>query len=415
MPSWPQSEEVRLALPHLRNRLIYLAGAVALVPALLVPSAQASTPADEMPQGRVRGEYALLLPSGLPDVTNTPQPTASPEPAASPTATAPPQPVASPAPAPAAQPRMVRWVYMVGSQLPSAVRRHPEDVDVISPAWFHMDANGDVYGNDSPEVTQFAKQHGIKVMPIVDNGEFDPDVAHAILIDGHNQTRALDGLTWMLNNWGYDGINIDWENLYNSDRDLFSGFMANVYARVHRENGKTVTMALGSKTKETYDGFAGPFDYAALAPNFDLAVIMTYDQHYAGGEPGPVASIQWVEDVVNYATKSIPANKLLLGLPFYGYDWNVSWGGWARALSYSDIVSTVFAYGAGIQMDPASQTPVYTYDSGSGVHQIWFENSTSLEAKLKLAAKHGLAGWGAWRGGMEDQNFWSLNLSPIAA
>src|SRR5262249_1964637 len=112
--------------------------------------------------------------------------------------------------------------------------------------------------------------------------------------------------------------------------------------------------------------------------------------------------------------QSIPPGKLLLGLPFYGYNWNVSLGGWARAMSYPEIVNTVFANGPGIQMDSASQTPVYTYSNRSGTHQIWFENSTSLSAKLDLAAKHGLAGWGAWRVGLEDQNFWSLNLSPTA-
>ena len=192
--------------------------------------------------------------------------------------------------------------------------------------------------------------------------------------------------------------------------------MSNVYARVHRENGKLVTLALASKTEDRYDGFAGPFDYAALAPSFDYGVVMTYDQHYAGGEAGPVASIDWVEKVIKYATQSIPANKLLVGLPFYGYNWNLTYGGWARAMSYDDIMHTVFAYGPGITMDPLSKTPMYTYSAGrNGVHQIWFENSTSLGYKLDLAAKYGLAGWGAWRGDMEDENFWSLNLSPAAA
>jgi spore germination protein len=367
----------------------------ALLPALLAPAVHASTPADgtaqDAPPPSVTGQgLALLL---------------APPPAE------PPAPIV-PEPLPASSPHMLRWVYMVGPQLPDSVRQHPENIDVLAPAWFHLDANGNVYGNDAPEVTQFARAHGIKLMPIVANGEFDPDAAHDILIDSHNQTRALDGLSWLVNNFGYDGVNIDFENLYNSDRAGFSAFMSNVYARVHRENGKTVTLALASKTKEAFNGFAGPFDYAALAPNFDLAVIMTYDQHYAGGEAGPVASLNWVEDVINYATQSIPASKLLLGLPFYGYNWNVTYGGWARAMSYSAIVRTVFAFGPGIEMDAGSQTPVYTYSGPDGTHQIWFENSTSLGLKLALAAKHGLAGWGAWRGGMEDQNFWTLNLSP---
>jgi spore germination protein len=390
---------VQLGFPAFRKRLIPVAAVAAFLPMVLAPSTYAWAPGDAIPT-------QTPIP---PEQTTTPSPSSDGF-----ALLLAPVPQPSPPPLPPAQPKMLRWAYMVGSQLPDSIRQHPEDIDVLSPAWFHLDANGDVYGDDSPDVTQFAKAHGIKIMPIVDNGEFDPDVAHDILIDGHTQTRALDGLTWMVNNFGYDGVNIDFENLYNSDRDGFSGFMSNVYARVHRENGKMVTLALASKTKETFDGFAGPFDYASLAPSFDLAVVMTYDDHYAGGEAGPVAPLDWDEQVIDYATKFIPPSKLLLGLPFYGYNWNVSAGGWARAMSYDDIVRTVFAHGPGIQMDQPSGTPVYTYDSGNGVHQIWFENSTSLGYKLALAAKHGLAGWGAWRVGMEDQNFWNLNLSPSA-
>jgi len=309
---------------------------------------------------------------------------------------------------PPAKPRMTRWAYMVGSQLPESVRQHPENIDVLSPAWFHLDDDGDVYGDDIPSVTRFAKEHNIKLVPIVANGEFDAGVAHDLVSDGGIQTHALKSMSDLVKRFGYAGINIDFENLYLRDRKGFSAFMSNVDGYLHREGGKLVTLALPSKTQEMFDGFAGAFDYAALAPNVDLVVVMTYDEHYAGGEAGPVASIGWVEDVVKYVTKSFPANKVLLGLPFYGYNWNVSWGGQAAAMGYSDIVRTVFANGAGITMDPISKTPYTTYSNGSGTHQIWFENSTSLGAKVDLAQKYGLAGWGAWRIGLEDNNFWSI-------
>jgi spore germination protein YaaH len=380
-------------LPSLPLKFSRVASLAVLLPALLVPGVHASAPADMSSQPGASEGLALFLP---------PPPADESEPAV-------------PQPEPAAnQPHMLRWVYMTGTVLPEAVRQHPENIDVLSPAWYHLDGDGNIYGSGSAQVTRFAHEHGIKVMPIVANGEFDPDDAHDVFIDSHNQTRALDGLQWLVNNFGYDGINIDFENLYNADRNLFSGFMSNVYARIHREVGKTVTIALASKTREDYHGFAGPFDYAGLAPSFDYGVLMAYDQHYAGGEPGPVASLKWDEDVLKYVTQSIPASKLLLGLPFYGYNWNVTYGGWATPMSYNAIVKTVFAFGSGIQMDPASQTPSYTYQAPDGTHQIWFENSTSLGLKLQLAARYGLAGWGAWRGGMEDQNFWSLNLSPTA-
>ncbi len=299
---------------------------------------------------------------------------------------------------------------MVGPQLPDSVRQHPDEIDVLSPQWFHLDANGEIYGSDSPEVTQFAKAHGIKLMPAIINGEFDADAAHDILIDATNQTRALDSLSSLISTFGYDGINIDFENLYPSDRQAFSAFMSNVYARVHRDNGKTVTIALPSKTHETFDGWSGPFDYAALAPSFDLAIVMTYDYSNSGTPAGPVAPLGWVQNVIDYARRSIPPNKLLVGLPLYGYDWNL-WTGAVRVMTYAATVRTVFNYGPGIQVDSASQSPTYSYTAGDGTHEIWFENSSSLAQKLALAAKDGLAGWGAWRAGQEDQNFWLLNLA----
>ena len=383
-----------------------------LLGTLFTSAARAQTPVDPSGQTELPDQgLALLMPSP-PAVEVAPLPQPSPSPLLLPQPSSSPAAIVPAAPA-AVQPQtrsMIRWGYMVGDTLPDSVRQHPEDFDVLSPAWFHFDADGDIYGQASPEVEQFARAHNIKLVPIVDNGEFDPDVAHGMLIDGSLQTHALDSLQSLLSDGTFAGINIDFENIYDDDRVPFDAFMSNVYARLH-PLGKLVTIALPAKTNED-PGFGYPFDYAGLAPNFDLAVIMTYDDHYAGGQAGAVAPLDWVGDVINYATKFIPANKLLLGLPFYGYDWDVTDGGWASAIGYSDIQQTVFDHGGSVYMDPQSHTPVYTYtDPYGSTHQIWFEDSTSLSYKLTLAENKGLAGWGAWRVGLEDQNFYSLNLT----
>ncbi|MBV9119878.1 MAG: hypothetical protein JOZ39_04155 [Chloroflexi bacterium] len=316
-----------------------------------------------------------------------------------------PLPVGSPAPLvppiPGTQASsQLRWVYVVGNTVPQSLRDHADQIDVISPQWFRADANGKLQGNDAPAVTQFARAHGIKVVPIVANGQFSEGVAHSLLSDGNRQTTLLDGLQWLMQNFGYDGVNIDFENVSQGDRDGFSALMSNVYARLH-PMGKLVTAALPSKTHETFSGFSGPFDYTALAPNLDLALIMAYDQHYSGGPAGPIADVAWVSDVINFAKTEIPPSKILLGLPFYGYSWGP---GGTRAMSYSDIVNAVFANGVQIQMDAASQSPTFSYAG----RQVWFENSTSLKAKLNLVGNNGLAGWGGWRLGQEDPNFWTV-------
>jgi len=299
----------------------------------------------------------------------------------------------------------VRWVYMVGSTIPQSLRDHADQIDVLAPAWFHSDAEGMLYGNDSPAVTQFAKAHGIKVVPIVTNGEFQSGVAHALVTDGNRQTQLLDSLQWLVNTYGYDGVNVDFENLAPADRSLFSALMSNVYARLH-SLGKLVTLALPSKTSDTFSGFSGGFDYAGLAPNIDLALLMTYDQHFSGGPAGPIADVAWVNDVVSYAKSLIPPGKILLGLPFFGYNWAIGQSG-ARAMTYNDVVSTVFANGARIQMNEAAQSPYFTYSG----RIVWFENSTSLRAKMNLVIQHSLAGWGGWRLGQEDPNFWALTVA----
>jgi spore germination protein len=396
-----------------------LALAVLIGPVLLITGARppwASRPA----AAATSTDGAALLAPVTPDLQPGPQVSDLFSPVlanAEPTPIPGPELTSIPAPEPDRPRALLRWAYMVGNTLPDAVRQHPEDFDYLSPAWFHLDGNGEVYGTGSPSVERFAQQHGIKLVPIVANGEFDPDVAHAMLTDGTLQTQALDSLEALLSNSAYAGINVDFENLYTADRQGFSAFMANLYARLH-PLGNLVTIALPAKTDDKSSAFSAPFDYAGLAPNFDLAVIMTYDYHYAGSQAGALAPLDWDGDVIKYATRFIVPDKLILGVPFYGYDWNVSYGGWASALGYDQIVRTIFAHGGAPYMDPYAHTPVYTYSGWDGTHQIWFENSTSLSYKLKLAEDTGLAGWGAWRLGMEDPNFWSLDLGatePLAA
>jgi spore germination protein len=371
-------ERLRARLARWSWAGLFVAGAVLAAAAAAPVSARESMPAD---QDR---RLALLDSSRTASLTPSPIP------------------VVTPLAAAAAKP--LRWVYMVGANIPQSLREHADQIDVLSPAWFHANANGNIYGNDSPAVTQFAKAHGIKVVPIVANGEFQESVAHALVSDGNRQTALLDGLQWMVNNFGYDGVNIDFENLAPPDRALFNGMMTNVYARLH-PLGKLVTIAMPSKTSDTFGGFSGGFDYAGIAPNIDLALLMAYDEHYSGGPAGPIADVAWVNDVVNYAKSAIPAKKILLGLPFYGYNWTIGRNG-AHAMAYNDVISTVFSTGSQIQLDQASQSPFFTYQG----RIVWFENSTSLKAKVNLVSNYGLAGWGGWRLGQEDPNFWSQTL-----
>jgi spore germination protein len=172
-------------------------------------------------------------------------------------------------------------------------------------------------------------------------------------------------------------------------------------------------MAVVSRTSPTTTSqFHAAYSYSALAPWVDLVTIMTYDYHYSGGGAGPVAPVNWQERVMNYAVPLFGANKILLGIPFYGYDWNLT-----KEKQDSSIraVSRTFDETMALQRDnngtfgweTASATPFLNYTKDGDEHVVYFENARSLNAKLDMMKRQNLRGFAAWRLGHEGNEFWS--------
>jgi hypothetical protein len=183
--------------------------------------------------------------------------------------------------------------------------------------------------------------------------------------------------------------------------------MALLYARL-KPKGKLVTMAVPAKYQETFTEFAGPYDYAALAPSLDLVTIMAYDYHYSGGPNGPVAPVTWVNACALYAASQFGANKVLLGVPFYGYDWNISKNSNGVGRTYEGVMSRVQQYGGTLGFDENAQTPYADYIQDGDQHRVWFENARSMVAKMDVIRRYNLGGWAAWRLGQENFDFWKV-------
>jgi spore germination protein len=132
---------------------------------------------------------------------------------------------------------------------------------------------------------------------------------------------------------------------------------------------------------------------------------MTYDQHYQNGPPGPVAAINWVENVIKYTTKHFPANRVLMGIAAYGYDWTARSG---KALTYTGIQNIIKSKGIQTRWHPTYQVPYFTYTKSGIKHEVWFENRNSTATKVRLATKYGLKGVAVWRLGYEDPGIWGV-------
>ena len=132
-------------------------------------------------------------------------------------------------------------------------------------------------------------------------------------------------------------------------------------------------------------------------------MIMAYDEHYVSSNAGSIASINWVHNILDYATKVVPSEKIILGLALYGYDWSNNKG---QAVATKNISSLVSKNNAYIKWDDLTKTPYFSYIKDGVYHEVWYENGESLKLKIDLANKYNLGGIGFWRLGLEEKDFW---------
>lgn len=300
----------------------------------------------------------------------------------------------------------IRWAYYVADDPASlaSLRQRGGDLDYVALHWATMRADGSVEVKAAPEVIQLVRSLGAKPILSVTVGG-SADVGHAILATDSSRSVAVDSLAAALPD--YDGISIDFEGLYAEDRDSLTRFMAQLAARL-RPAGKLVTMALSAKTSDSPTGWAAAHDYAALNPNVDLFVLMAYGFRTARSTvPGSTAPMPWVEACLSFALSQVGPEKLLLGVPLFGYDWDTTAGTPARALRYADAIDVANQAGVAIQYDQAQQSARFSYVRDGHSHEVWFEDRDSVDARVALVDRYHLAGVAGWRLGHEDPGVWS--------
>ena len=199
---------------------------------------------------------------------------------------------------------------------------------------------------------------------------------------------------------GYQGLDVDFEFVFPQDAGAYADFLGRLTAHFN-PMGYPVIAALAPKTSadqkgQLYEGH----NYRAIGEAVNRAFLMTYEWGYTYGPPMAVAPLPNVQQVVEYALTEIPAEKLWLGIPNYGYDWTlpfVQGESRARSLSSQEAVALAIRYSAEIQYSVQAQSPFFYYtDEGAAAHVVWFEDARSIRAKLALVPRYGLSGVGYW-------------------
>ncbi|AEF95199.1 glycoside hydrolase family 18 [Desulfotomaculum nigrificans CO-1-SRB] len=270
-----------------------------------------------------------------------------------------------------------------------------------------IDWNGNLIMDFPPtEGIDLAKKKGVKPLLVVHNmnNGMDSWTVSAVLGDANKRWNLSQNIVWLVKKYGFAGVNIDLEAVPTWNRDDYNKFLWELKGLL-KPGGYLLTAAVPAKNSDQWDNaWSGAYDYRELNRVCDYVMLMTYDEHWFGGSPGPIASLPWVQSVLDYAVKQMNPQKILLGLAAYGYDW--SWSG-TRAVKWKDVNELANQYGAQIQWDNYSSSPYFYYWIGNEQHEVWFENKYSLAIKLGLVKSYGLGGVSLWRLGMEDYTLWN--------
>lgn len=256
--------------------------------------------------------------------------------------------------------------------------------------------------NDEPLI-RAARQARVAPLMVITNmeagGGFSSDVARSILKNEGNQDKLINNVINNLKSKNYYGLDIDFEYIYPEDREYYNRFLRKVVSRL-KPLGYTVTTALAPKTSADQKGVLyEAHDYPVHGALTNHVILMTYEWGYTYSPPQAVAPINEVRKVLNYAVTAIPRNKILMGIPNYGYDWTLPYkeGTAARTVSNTGAVRLALNENAAIKYDEKAQSPFFNYyDDNRRQHEVWFEDARSINAKLRVAHEYGLAGVSYW-------------------
>lgn len=308
----------------------------------------------------------------------------------------------------------------------ASVLQSTKGINVLSPTWFYLnDNNGGIASLASTSYVDYCHQNGIEVWALVSNLE-NPDVnAESVLSHTSTRDNLTNALISAAIQYDLDGINVDFEAL-NVDAvgTSFIQFIRELSIKC-ANNG--IVLSVDNYVPSAYTSFYNRAEQARFA---DYVVLMAYDEHYAGSEEaGSVASIGYVTKGVEDTLQDVPAEQLILGMPFYTRVWSetpidgdgstgetdnvVDYALSSYAAGMSDVQKLISANGAEqVWLDDIGQNYVEYKNSGV-TYKIWIEDATSLEEKLKVMTSHNLAGGSFWKLGLETSSIWDTIIKYI--
>lgn len=307
------------------------------------------------------------------------------------------------------------WDYY--SEVASAPNRTGvtmDGVNVVSPAFFHLNSKGELtenIGQSGQQYIEWAHNNGYKVWAMVQNaGNGMINVTSEIMNDYNKRQELINEIVSACVKYKLDGINLDFENMKQEDKDMYSRFVIELTPRL-KDMG--VVISVDVTAPDGSETWSMCFDRHVIGDVADYIVFMAYDQYgTSSNKSGTTAGYNWVELSLNkfLKTEEIESQKIILAIPLYARLWTEDSSG--KVVKQTTVplknMNSIVPENTNKQWNDDLKQYYVEYKDNSYTKKIWIEDEKSLEAKISLINKNNLGGVASWEKGMETDNFWTF-------
>lgn len=304
--------------------------------------------------------------------------------------------------------------YSEYAKAPDRTGETMDGVNVVSPSFFSLErgSNGEIYDNakdGGAEYIEWAHNNNYQVWALFSNNSLK-DTTSQILNDYEKRETMIENLMDLVEEYNLDGVNVDFENMNESDKDVYSRFLIELAPRL-KKIGKTlsvdVTAPDGSET------WSLCFDRNTIANVADYIVFMAYDQYgTSSNKAGTTAGYNWVEANIKkfLGQEDVDPEKIILGIPLYMRLWEEEEDGTAKpeVVNMRDMFD-VLPENQVATWDEELKQYYVEYEEDGKKYKMWVENEKSVGEKINLANQYNLAGIAFWEKDREtNDEFWTF-------
>lgn len=304
------------------------------------------------------------------------------------------------------------WDYF--SQYASAPKRTGsiKGVNVVSPTFFSLQklGRGNIVANvgqAGEDYIKWAHNNGYKVWALLTNDGMK-ETTSEILNDYKLREQLINNIITIVMTYDLDGINLDFENMYETDKNMYSRLVIELAPRL-KELGKVLSVDVTAPDGSPEWSLC--YNRNLIGEVADYIVFMGYDQNgISSPKEGTTAGCDWVEANIKkfLGQEEVDANKIILGTPFYTRVWSEENGKInSKVIDMDDIYSSL-PEGTKIEWDDSLKQNYAEYQKDGKTYKIWIEDSESLRYKLELVNTYNLAGAAYWEKDRETDDVWDI-------